>query len=183
MYTFKQFILEMPQKIDYGLDNRITDHTTVNPNTNDTFIGKTASGHHIYKRGGGLFNSRMYYALRPHHNPDIKTHKDVDMYVAGRHNKDTGHFSVDVLQGRKGSTLKAHEFYHHIAKHDTPIESSSKHSVGGERVWEKLSKYPDLEMSHHTINYETGKYRKIALHSTWHKNYGKKSVFRIRKKD
>lgn len=72
----------------------------------------------------------------------------VDMTVSGMMKK-TGKaetFKIDVLSGRKGSNLKAYEFYRLIMLKMLIIFVTDTQSYGGMRTWQELSRYPDIEV-------------------------------------
>lgn len=72
----------------------------------------------------------------------------VDMRVSGKskHSHGMVMFEIDILDGRKGSTLKAYEFYHAILARAPVIFTTTTQSQGGLRTWQELSKYPDIEV-------------------------------------
>ena len=53
-------------------------------------------------------------------------------------------FKINVLQGREGSTLKAHEFYRFLMMKYPMIMVTDAQSYGGLKVWQKLSADPRL---------------------------------------
>lgn len=72
----------------------------------------------------------------------------VDMRLAGtaRHRHNMVMFDIKDLDGRKGSKLKAHEFYHAILRRGDAIFTTQQQSYGGLRTWQQLAKYPDIEV-------------------------------------
>ena len=109
-------------------------------------ISETDSGHHILAskiRKDG-YTDRKFSAYNP------KT-KKIDMKVTGNFDHETKKFKVDFLSGRPGSTLKAHDFYHHLLDkgHVSELHSSDAQSPGGASVWKKLSEHPGVSMTHH----------------------------------
>jgi hypothetical protein len=72
----------------------------------------------------------------------------VDMRVSGAAKRAHGMvmFSIDILDGRKDSTLKAYEFYHAILARAPVIFTTTTQSQGGLRTWQELSRYPDIEV-------------------------------------
>lgn len=72
----------------------------------------------------------------------------VDMRVSGnsKHRHGMVMFDIDLLDGRKGSTLKAYEFYHAILARAPVIFTTTTQSQGGLRTWQELARYPDIEV-------------------------------------
>lgn len=67
---------------------------------------------------------------------------DGDLSSKGNHEV----FEINVLQGRKGSKLKAYEFYRAILLNMPLIFVAHQQSYGGMRTWQELSRYPDIEV-------------------------------------
>lgn len=106
-------------------------------------IGKV-KGHSLYvdmnDPSGWEANSR-FYAVNDENGL-------VDLTVSGMMKK-TGKaytFKIDVLSGRKGSSLKAYEFYRAIMTNMSIIFVTDTQSYGGMRTWQELSRYPDIEV-------------------------------------
>ena len=140
-------------------DNRLKDDKA-HYNTSKSPLSTTSSGHQIYKVNG---ESNHYFAHNPHTGlPDI--------WVSG---KEKGkEFHEIALAGRKGSTIKAHEFYAHLIKqHGMVFHSSDQHSRGGANVWKKLANDPDIHMER--IGRKFGFEKKLPIHKgdDWDKNY------------
>lgn len=99
-------------------------------------------GHTIYyDRSGGGYKQSVFIAV----NDDTGL---VDMRVSGtsRHRHGMVMFEIDLLDGRKGSTLKAYEFYHAILARAPVIFTTTMQSQGGLRTWQELAKYRDIEV-------------------------------------
>ena len=144
MISFHQFLLEMPSKIDYGFDNRLDKDTTHPDHTQVTHLGIAETGHKIFAKTwdsrddhGGIFTT---YAA---HNPKTKKNDvEVNGYQKGKQ------FKITTLAGRRGSTIKAHKLYAHMAKKGVTVVSSSSHSPGGAKVWHRVSQEPGLNFKH-----------------------------------
>lgn len=48
------------------------------------------------------------------------------------------------MSGRKGSSLKAHDFYHHLITHHNLILMGEAQSQGGKKVWDRLRTKKDV---------------------------------------
>jgi hypothetical protein len=105
------------------------------------------SGHHLYTQSE-ISPSSIAPSEQKHYAFNPKT-KQVDMQVDGlvkHHANGSRTFRVGELSGREGSSIKAHDLYHHlITKHDH-ILRTDMHSVGGMKVWKKLSQKPDINV-------------------------------------
>ena len=92
-------------------------------------VSTTKSGHHIYKSKDG------FAAFNP------KTRR-IDMVVHGRIKKHPEHNNSTMsdlfLSGRKDSSLKAHDFYHHLITKHNIILKGDEQSKGGKKVWKKF---------------------------------------------
>lgn len=71
------------------------------------------------------------------------------MSVTGTFTPSNKKFEISNLQGHPDSTLKAHEFYHHLllAGHVHELHSDKTQSPGGKKVWERLRKLPNVKMT------------------------------------
>lgn len=67
---------------------------------------------------------------------------DGDLSRSGDHQV----FTINVLQGRNGSRLKAHRFYGTILLNMPIIFVAEQQSYGGMRTWQELSKHRHIEM-------------------------------------
>ena len=106
-----------------------------------------------------------------------KSTGNIDMFVSGE--KKGKHFQITGLLGRKGSSLKAPDFYEHINQHHEPeIYSdqtlsgrinSDNHQIsgGGAGVWKELINRG------HNITHHDDDDNKIKLHTDkhFHKNF------------
>jgi len=155
---------ETPMMSDqYGMEHRLTDTEPYNQKGNQhNFLSVMKSGHHLYKHESkNDIIDTNFYAHNPHTNlPDI--------WVGGQlHDK---HFYIDTISGRKGSTIKAHDFYHHLIKHHgLTLHSSTFQSRGGQKIWKQLAVKPDVEITKRSITDQ----KPIPVHppSEWDKNY------------
>lgn len=87
--------------------------------------------------------TRNFFRVYAIHN---KT-KQIDMTVKGvlsarRTNWQT--FTIHSLVGRKGSTLKAYEFYRTILKARNYIFTTRAQTIGGMKTWQKLAEFSDI---------------------------------------
>ena len=72
-----------------------------------------------------------------------ETHLSVEGYFKG--NK----FKEEMLQGHPDRKIKAHELFQHlILDHGMELHSSTVHSKGTLKTWEKLVSHPDIEVFH-----------------------------------
>lgn len=130
-------------------------------------ISRTKSGHDVY-RLSNQFGEREYMAVDPQ---TMRVH----MKSAGFSYPD--HYDEGGLLKSPDSTIKAHEFYHHIIQnHENEIRSDTVHSKGGAKVWQKISELPDVNVGH--IDDDE---RPLPLHrgANWSKNYDDDSESRI----
>jgi hypothetical protein len=65
---------------------------------------------------------------------------------------------IEGLSGRKGGSVKAHDFYHHLITHHDKELASNEQSPGGHKTWADLSNHNDIEINSHNI--ETGEVKK-----------------------
>jgi hypothetical protein len=107
------------------------------------YMSHLPSGHHLFSQSekyGG--STKKYYAWNP-------KSKQVDMQVDGQiksHQNGSKSFEIGDLAGREGSSLKAHDFYHHLITHHDHILSTSSQTSGGVKVWKKLSQKKDIHV-------------------------------------
>jgi hypothetical protein len=113
------------------------------PNQRGSYYGKKIGeikGHDIYLMGGkGVTIIRAF---------NQKTNL-IDMFVDGimTENPDNSRtFQIDKLSGREGTSLKAHELYHYLINHHNVILNTSSQSLGGYKVWQKLSRKRDINV-------------------------------------
>lgn len=129
-------------KKDGSEDRRKTIHK------HSTVVGKLISStptHDIYREQHKDYHDIYFYAVN---KKTRKSEMAVDgVYKGAKKNKI---FHVGTLDGSKGSTIKAHHFYHHLmhAGHINQIVSDSSHSPGAKKVWHRLSKLPGVKMYH-----------------------------------
>jgi hypothetical protein len=162
MKNLKEFLLEMPLRLLNYSEEEGRLHKT-----KKWFLGKKISthpktGHDIYMKGKVWFT---YRAVHP------KT-KKIEMEVQGYKNR--GHFQISTLAGVEGSTIKAHQLYHHlIHHHGVTLRSSNIQSGGGAKTWKSLSQYPDIEMTHEQPTSFFRKPPNLPIHhdKEWDKNY------------
>lgn len=104
---------------------------------------------------------------------------EVHLHMGGLKRRD-GSVQVRSLKGSPNSKVKAHEFYHHlIHKHGLTLHSDRIQSEGGKKTWEKLSKYPDIDMDHK----DADTHKKIPFDKdNFSNNYNKKSYFTAKKR-
>ena len=79
----------------------------------------------------------------------------VDKKTGKPHMKVSGYFDtkkkkleIHSLKGHPDTTIKAHDFYHHLllAGHVKELHSDATQSEGGKKVWQRLSKLPHVKM-------------------------------------
>jgi len=137
MLSFKQFITEMPRLLQtYNKDrNRI--HYSFTDKGNH--LATLDSGHEIYKKKVPL--GYIFTAHDPSSNTD---------HIRVLVDENKTYHQVEGLEGHPESTIKAHQFYHALLKHGAikELRSSVLHSIGGKKTWERLSKYPDINIKH-----------------------------------
>jgi hypothetical protein len=158
MLSFGQFLMEMPMRIGSWAKERHQlqpDEYNYKPDGKPLSTTKTLHQvHRVDHRDG----STSYHAYNPQTNKS-------DMVVDGIQSRNS--FHIDTLAGRDGSTIKAHEFYHHlIHKHNIELVSSDVHSTGGEKVWRSLAGHPTIDMSA-----ERSGGRPATFHKNWERNY------------
>lgn len=153
LVSFRQFLVEAPSPLSadaYGKeDNQIRSQYKIpKPRILDRLfdkrknLGKLGPDHELHYTKNII--GHTYHAYNP------KTQRD-DMEVRGLHSSGGKLFKVNDLKGREGSTIKAHDFYHHlITKHGITLASSNIQSPGGQKTWQKLSQKPDVKMIHRT---------------------------------
>jgi hypothetical protein len=152
MKSFAQFLIEMPWiNPDIESDKLDSRHEPGTDSKNRTTISKMSSGHIVkikYHPGDEMHET--YTA----HGPDDAIHMEV-----GGHNHDDK-FHVTNLNAYKGSTIQAHELYHHlITHHGIHLHSDYEQSEGGMKVWKKLHKMPDIHMQ--SFNGSSEKYSEL----------------------
>jgi hypothetical protein len=182
---FKEFLLETP----YPMNDKNVSRDTHTFRDNDSGINlwrwnkpmsTMPSGHQIFCKG---IRVRSYSAFNP------KT-KKVDMHVNGF--EKNGILKVNELRGRKGASIKAHEFYHHLIthpNHNLTLHSSDIQTKGGRETWRILQQHSDIEMQHMGPGILGGLFRgRLTLHTgdKWGNNYRpeyENSRFVARKKE
>ena len=149
MKSFKEYLLEVEWMPDY-----ISRSNIVKDKVPELYgyekVDTMPAGHHLITKTSTSISPLTKNSIKITHyaalNPETKK---VDMHVSGiLHNHENGTKTLKnpVLSGRPGSSLKAHEFYHHlITKHDVILHSSAQ-SEGGRKTWVKLSKMPDVHV-------------------------------------
>lgn len=186
MRSFKQFLLETPLQITYYDKESHSIDTTdrmlkakqpkkvVQKSTRLEYdhVGSTKT-HNIYrwhdKDSYDINNVDGGFAA-----VDKKT-KRIHMSVNGIFTPITKKFEVTDLKGNPKSTIKAHDFYHHllIAGHVKKLVSDKTQSIGGRKVWQKLSQLPHVKMSAQGYAGKTKDIfnKKISYHKDFDKNY------------
>lgn len=168
MITFKQYLVEMGLYLTRHTERSNAVTTNKAPKdlkfTYGKHISTMSSGHHVYHREGGYTSD--YHAVDP--NTGLS-----HMHMIGKESKNPAHVNkikIEGLSGRKGGTVKAHDFYHHlITKHDKEL-ASNEQSPGGHAVWSRMSDNKDIEI--HSHNIETGEIQKnIKIDRNDYKKY------------
>ena len=103
MKTFKSFILEMGQLLQH-YDDRDTSVTTKTPPKNIESHGKLHS----------VMDSGHEVRLKRNNEFRVVDPKTKLAQITLTTNPNLNNHSVETLSGRKGSTVKAHELYHHL---------------------------------------------------------------------
>lgn len=158
MDRFYQFLQEMPTLLSTSTLGKNAKHTAL------TYLGRfqykydktqKVSDHGDYEvhkhTNNGPSDNNVGDANATAYSLYHKPTKNYHMILQGRHVGDTFHISY--LQGHPQSQVKAHDFYHHlITKHGMKLNSDADQSVGGMKVWHKLSKNPEVSVTHHDIS-------------------------------
>lgn len=163
MKSFKEFIMEMPRILKHydKNDNKIKVDLVDSKILDTAKKVSETENHDIYRRGEVKRGNFIHYVALN------KKTKLPDMLVSGNvEGKKKPHLQVANLQGREGSTLKAHDFYDHIIQNHHPIRSDTMQSVGAMKVWKKIKDNPSVKVKHMGI---TG--RTLKFHPDFEKNY------------
>ncbi len=125
--------------------------------------------HTFYKK-----NTDEHTNARDHFLAHNHTTGRVEQHVDGRQNSPKSTFHVATLSGAEHSTIKAHDFYHHlISKHNVSLSSDTQ-STGGRNVWNKLQQKRNVNV--HGFDPKTRKGVNVhsgdeeAYHDEKHKN-------------
>ena len=139
MISFRQFLVEMPTKINWDKEaNQWPSNYRPSPGSEKKVF--STKDHHFYKaKAGKDYGNDGYMAVH-------RKTGNVHMTVSGHH--EGKHFYVNTLIGSKDSTIKAHEFYHHLLNHGLHLHSSNAQSPGGQKTWQRLADKPDVAMKH-----------------------------------
>lgn len=186
MLNFKLFLKEMPALAQKVPRDDISDKS--NRDIKKDIKGlkpiSSTSTHDIHRREN-MFGEHEYIAQN-------KKTKDIDMFVTGE--RSGGAYNISGLLGRKGSTIKAPDFYEHINQHHEPtifsdrvlsgrINSDNKQiHGGGAGVWKELINRGN------TVTHHDDDDKPIKLHTgdDFHKNFSDENEsfrFRLRRKD
>lgn len=185
MTSFKEYLLlEMPQLLDsYHKSSNQLSGEKFSP-TGKTLISKLPSGHSVYTH----FKTNEHVAGGSRHYEAVKDGV-VHMAVQGAfEKKERSHsdpFEVVSVKGHPTSTLRAHDFYHHLIKnHGLTLHSATTQSPGGSHIWKELSKKDDIKVSRKEWSPATP-HPEIEMHDhkNWIKNYDNEdSYFEASKK-
>lgn len=152
MKTFIEFLVETPWiNPDIEWDNApdAKEHEAAAKQRQK--ISTMSSGHVVKIRHASGNPTFVTYTA---HGPDNNIH----MKVSGH--KDGDKFTVNNLNDHQGSTVRAHDFYHHlITHHGLHLHSDYEQSEGGMKVWKKLHKMPGIHMQ--SYNGSTEKYSEL----------------------
>lgn len=172
--SFKNFLYETPyhdEELDGNVDKDIPRRENGGKIKEKNIISVMPSGHKITKEK--LFSNigadrYRYTAFGQDDYPDI--------HVDGIH--DGNKFFVGDLQKYTGSTLKAHDFYHHlITNHDIHLHSDTTQSYGGKAVWKKLYNKPDIEM--HVTDKNGSYYDELSHPESFTRSYDNDNYTRL----
>lgn len=111
-----------------------------------TLMGKV-KGHSIYFDKTSIKDYGRFYVV----NDKNQVMLTVDGHLVKK--KSVNVFYIDRLSGRKGSPVKAHEFYRALMLQNPVILVTSAQSYGGLKVWQKLAAYSDITV----FGYNNGK--------------------------
>ena len=182
MISFLQFLAEMPTRLmSYDKEShRLQDDgfPSLSPRAKYGKVITQTATHNIHRTYHGNTDT---VGRSPYDGPDIKgiTGKVVS-YTAVH--KETGeahmrvmgirkgkNFIVSSLKGKEGSTIKAHDFYHHLTvRHGISVHSDDAQSVGAQKVWQKFLNKPNVKAKH----YEPNTNRELPIdHKNFDQNY------------
>lgn len=108
--------------------------------TSDLRVIATLGNHTIYKTDNNTGRVRFYAVNNDNGLADMTV--DGSMHRKGKQQI----FKINVVNGRTGSKIKAHKFYRSILLNLPIIFVTDTQSYGGLRIWQELSKYPDIEV-------------------------------------
>lgn len=152
MKTFIEFLSEAPWiNPDIESDKLSDGKEPETDSKNRHVISKMSSGHVVKIKHYPNDSSYVSYTA---HGQDDKLHMEVQGH------KYNNKFNVGALNAYEGSTVRAHELYHHlITHHDLHLHSDYEQSEGGMKVWKKLHKMPGIHMQ--SYNGSTEKYSEL----------------------
>lgn len=165
MKSFKQLISESPYVLDddnyergehqlkhYDKLVRKTGSKSIMHNSSGTDykeIGSTDT-HKIYRKIQSLqYRKDAAPTSRASFLAVDKKTNEAHLNVNGNWHNKNKILTVDSLKGHPESTLKAHDFYHHLlmAGHVNKLVSDKIQSQGGKKVWKKLSTLPHVKLT------------------------------------
>jgi hypothetical protein len=169
MLSFKQFLIEMPTLMK-SFDEKENRLVSTNDIPNGNKVGALSSGHDLYHEEKPL--THVWTAF----NPSTNRH-DMRLHTVAL---DDGRHVVQNVEGRKDSSIKAHELYHHLVSngHLKELISDYTQSPGGSKVWRRLSTMNGVSVNHLVNNKEE------PLQKNWDDHFKpdyRKSHFVLRK--
>lgn len=173
MLSYKQYtkLFEMPHIVNLDVDDdKLTpDEQKLHQASSYKHIS-TFKGHHIFTQVSPQGDHAFAVV-----NPETSkvTHRIMT-------SAEKGGLKVGGLYGTNNAGVKAHEIYHHlITHHGFTLHSDDTQSVGGAKVWKRLSEMPGVSVTHHSNATGT----KITLNKgdKWNTNYGTNTHFRAKK--
>lgn len=188
MLRFKQFLKEMPNRLDDVGDSeeynksRHVGHTPPGPRDHDEEHGDMDDDHTLI--------SRKYVSANvPADDPDNKPHTYYASHAEHGGAKLSGHtkgdnhdiLKVNNVSRDPESSVSGPDFYKEIlhAGHHKQIESDDDQTAGGESIWKRLHRDHTVRVTRHD---KDGNEIKMHHGSDWDKNYegkeGEESSFR-----
>lgn len=158
---FEQFLQSTLLETPYEMGIFDKEHYSLKSKKGDFRKGKTSkeiidddSGHTM-KEIGNTPTHKFYRQVdkkrvkgRAHFMAVNRETKEPEVSVTGEFHAKKKRLKVDMLKGKPGSSLKAHDFYHHLllAGHVKELHSDNTQSAGGKKVWHKLSQLPNVNI-------------------------------------
>jgi GNAT superfamily N-acetyltransferase len=165
MYRSKrpaEVISEMPYVSAYDQSNRIVRKIYNGDTTGGDRVG-TLGPYEIYRNDLGRGSIRWWL-----HDEEVD-----QPVILLRTEEIDGEYFVEGVNGRKGTLIKADELYHWIiTTYGATLVSDAYQSPGGARIWERLSKRPDIVI---TVRDDAGS--ETSLQRNWDDHYHRPTRF------
>jgi len=121
--------------MDHAIDNQL----------NIRKISETPTGHHIYHINDT--NHPEYHTIYAWHPDDKTSHVSVNVTDMDKNKgKLPKNIHVDMVSSKKGSSLKAHDLYHHLITNHDMVITSGEQTMGGLKLWKNLAKNKDVSI-------------------------------------